>query len=72
MEIELSKEDKDFEREVREFVSSKLPPDVATKVLEHRELEKDDISRWHSALYTKGWVAQSSAALQIVHNTSGR
>ena len=57
MDLAFTPEEQAFRDEVRAFVSAKLPGDVARKVLEHKRLEKDDVYRWHRALYEKGWIA---------------
>jgi len=57
MDLKFTPEELAFRDEVRSFVDKKLPGDVARKVLEHKRLEKDDVYRWHRALYEKGWIA---------------
>jgi len=57
MDINFTKEETLFSEEVRDFVSHQLPGDVSRKVLEHKRLTKDDVRRWHVALYKKGWIA---------------
>lgn len=57
MDLTFTPEELAFRDEVRAFVDEKLPGDVARKVLEHKRLEKDDVFRWHRALYEQGWVA---------------
>ena len=57
MDIKLSPEDEKFKNEVRDFVANKLPKDIARKVLEHRNIDKEDTGRWHAALFEKGWAA---------------
>jgi len=57
MDLSFTPEEVAFREEVRAFVAEKLPGDVARKILEHRRMEKDDVYRWHRALYEKGWVA---------------
>ena len=57
MDINFTKEETLFSEEVRDFVSHQLPGDVSRKVLEHKRLTKDDVHRWHVALYKKGWIA---------------
>ena len=57
MQIQLTDRDKKFQDEVRDFVRGKLPKDVAQKVLEHRFVEKEDVNRWHTALFKRGWAA---------------
>ena len=57
MDLTFTPEETAFREEVRSFVADKLPGDVARKILEHRRIEKDDVHRWHRALYEKGWIA---------------
>lgn len=57
MNIGFTEEEVEFREEVRAFLEEKLPGDVKRKVLEHRRLQKDDVHRWHVALYDKGWIA---------------
>ena len=57
MNLTFNAEEIAFRDQVRAFVDEKLPGDVARKVLEHKRIEKDDVYRWHRALYEKGWIA---------------
>ena len=57
MDINFSEQEIKFSEEVRSFVTDHLPGDVSRKVLEHKRLDKDDVQRWHVALYEKGWIA---------------
>ena len=57
MDLSFTPQEDAFREEVRSFVAEKLPADIKRKVLEHKHIEKDDMARWHSALYEKGWVA---------------
>ena len=59
MDINFTQEEISFSEEVRDFVSKHLPSDVSRKVLEHKRIGKDDVLRWHVALYEKGWIAPS-------------
>jgi alkylation response protein AidB-like acyl-CoA dehydrogenase len=49
--------EREFRREVREFVRQSLPSDLRWKVMRFMRLEKQDIARWHEILYRKGWAA---------------
>jgi alkylation response protein AidB-like acyl-CoA dehydrogenase len=44
-----------FRAEVRDFVASHLPPDIALKVAGGRELDKTDYVRWQQILHARGW-----------------
>ena len=57
MDLTFTPQEVAFREEVRAFTADKLPGDVARKILEHRRIEKDDVYRWHRALYEKGWIA---------------
>ena len=57
MDLTFTPDERAFRDEVRAFVDDKLPGDVKRKVLEHKRIEKDDMYRWHRALYEKGWIA---------------
>ena len=57
MDLQLSQEDRLFSEQAEEFVRKQLPDVVKRKVLEHRPISKDDVAKWHNALFKKGWVA---------------
>src|SRR5690606_30184061 len=57
MDRSCSPEEIAFRDEVRSWFEANLPADLREKVLEHRELTKDDLVRWHKILAKKGWVA---------------
>jgi len=57
VDLAYSPEEIAFRDEVRAFVRGHLPADIASKVLEHRRLHKDDWVRWQTILYKKGWLA---------------
>ena len=57
MDLNFTPEENAFREEVRAFIAQKLPGDVKRKVLEHRRLQKNDVCRWHKALYERGWIA---------------
>jgi alkylation response protein AidB-like acyl-CoA dehydrogenase len=48
---------KSFREDVRNFVRSKLPSDIAAKVRQGLELEKNDYVRWQAILHQHGWFA---------------
>ena len=56
MDLAFNPEETAFRQEVRNFLEEKLPGDVKRKVLEHRRIHKDDVHRWHKALFEKGWI----------------
>jgi len=57
MDLNYSPEESAFRDEVRAWVRENLPVDVRDRVLNYRELSKDDLVGWHRALAKKGWVA---------------
>ncbi|MGH8679433.1 MAG: acyl-CoA dehydrogenase family protein [Burkholderiales bacterium] len=57
MNLSFTAEEISFRDQVRTFLEDRLPGDVKRKVLEHRRLQKDDVQRWHTALFDKGWIA---------------
>jgi alkylation response protein AidB-like acyl-CoA dehydrogenase len=57
MDLNYSPEETAFRDEVRGWLDASLPPDLRDKVLEYRELTRDDLGRWHRILADKGWVA---------------
>ncbi|THH36866.1 pimeloyl-CoA dehydrogenase large subunit [Aliishimia ponticola] len=59
MDLSYSEEDLAFRDEVRSFLSEKLKPELAEKVRLGRGLTKEDMEYWHSALNSRGWLAQN-------------
>ena len=57
MDLNYSAEELAFRDEVRGWIRENLPGDVRDKVLNYRELTKDDLLGWHRRLAKKGWVA---------------
>jgi alkylation response protein AidB-like acyl-CoA dehydrogenase len=57
MDLNYSPEEAAFRDEVRTWIRDALPADVRDKVLNYRELSKDDLLGWHRTLAKKGWVA---------------
>jgi alkylation response protein AidB-like acyl-CoA dehydrogenase len=57
MDLNYSTEETAFRDEVRSWLSRHLPGDLRDKVVNYRELTKDDILRWHKILADKRWVA---------------
>lgn len=51
------KEEIDFREEVRDFVSSQLPKDIAARVRAMTHLPKEDYVTWHGILHRRGWSA---------------
>jgi alkylation response protein AidB-like acyl-CoA dehydrogenase len=59
MDLDYSPEERAFRDEVRAWLRGNLPADLHDKVVEYRELTKDDLQRWHKLLAGKGWIAPS-------------
>ena len=57
MDLNYSPEESAFRDEVRTWIRESLPDELRDKVLNYRELTKDDLLRWHRILAKKGWVA---------------
>jgi alkylation response protein AidB-like acyl-CoA dehydrogenase len=57
MDLNYSAEDNAFRQEVRDWLASNLPANLQQKVLNHRELNRDEYLQWHKILAKKGWVA---------------
>jgi alkylation response protein AidB-like acyl-CoA dehydrogenase len=57
MDLNYSPEESAFRDEVRGWIRANLPDTLRDKVLNYRELSKDDLLSWHKALAKKGWVA---------------
>jgi alkylation response protein AidB-like acyl-CoA dehydrogenase len=59
MDLDYSSEERTFRDEVRGWLRTNLPADLHDKVVDYRELTKDDLQRWHRLLAAKGWIAPS-------------
>ena len=57
MDLNYSPEETAFRDEVRAWIRENLPAELRDKVLNYRELTKDDLLGWHKKLAKKGWVA---------------
>jgi alkylation response protein AidB-like acyl-CoA dehydrogenase len=57
MDLNYSPEEAAFRDEVRAWIGANLPDELRDKVLNYRELSKDDLLRWHKTLAKKGWIA---------------
>jgi alkylation response protein AidB-like acyl-CoA dehydrogenase len=57
MDLNYSPEEAAFRDEVRAWLRVSLPGDLRDKVVNYRELGKEDLLRWHRILAEKGWVA---------------
>ncbi|TNF65009.1 MAG: pimeloyl-CoA dehydrogenase large subunit [Rhodobacteraceae bacterium] len=60
MDLSYSPEEQAFRAEVREFLETSLPKDMAAKVARgHDHLSKADMEQWHAILNARGWLAQN-------------
>lgn len=57
MDLTFSPEEEAFRAEVRAFLQTEMPPDIATKAERGEYLEHAAIMRFHKLLHTKGWAA---------------
>ena len=57
MDLTFSKEDLDFQAEVRDFLTSEYPLAIKEKQYKRLPLEKEDIISWQKILASKGWFA---------------
>jgi len=57
MDLNYTAEDEAFRAEVRAFIDANLPQDLQHKVLHHKRMTKDDITRWHKIVAKQGWMA---------------
>ena len=57
MDLTFSKEDLDFQAEVRNFLTSEYPLGIKEKQDKRLPLEKDDIISWQKILASRGWFA---------------
>ncbi len=57
MDINFTPEELAFRDEVRVFLDTKLPKEIASKVKNGQHLSKDDTVRWQKILNEQGWMA---------------
>ena len=57
MDLTFSKEDLDFQAEVRDFLTSEYPLAIKEKQDKRLPLEKEEIISWQKILASKGWFA---------------
>src|SRR6056300_1441299 len=56
MDLAFTTEEEAFRAEVRDWVGSNLPPEIASKVHNAQRLTRDDMQRWAKILGSKGWL----------------
>jgi alkylation response protein AidB-like acyl-CoA dehydrogenase len=59
MDLNFSKEDQDFQSEVREFLDNEYPKHIKAKVDNGDDLTRDEIVEWHKVVAKKGWMGHS-------------
>ena len=59
MDVNFTREQEKFRLEVREFLTSAIPPKLADKIENNKPLLKEDMQNWHNILNKKGWLASS-------------
>jgi alkylation response protein AidB-like acyl-CoA dehydrogenase len=57
MNVNLTKEELEFQQEVRTFFEEKYPDDIREKQDKRISLSRDDTIRWQKVLYEQGWAA---------------
>jgi alkylation response protein AidB-like acyl-CoA dehydrogenase len=57
MELSFTPEQEAFRREVRAWIESALPPNLAAKAKQNAHYEPEETKTWHRILAKKGWAA---------------
>lgn len=57
MNIDLTKEELEFQAQVREFFDNRMPAEVKRKQANFERLTKEDYVSWQQALHEEGWSA---------------
>ena len=57
MDVNFSDDELAFRQEVRQFFATEFPQDVLEKQAKAIPLEREDVVKWHKAMYVKGWAA---------------
>ena len=57
MDLRISESDSRFRAEIRAFIASALPEDIARRGKHDYHSSRDDVSRWMKLLNAKGWSA---------------
>ncbi len=56
MDLSYSPREQAFQSEVREFLATALPKDIAARVGSGKGASRDDMQAWHAILNDKGWL----------------
>ena len=59
MDVNFTKKQESFRREVRDFIKSAIPKNLADKIANNKPLHKSDMQNWHDILNEKGWLGSS-------------
>jgi alkylation response protein AidB-like acyl-CoA dehydrogenase len=57
MELSFTPEQEAFRREVRAWIASAMPPEIAVKAKNLAHFEPHETQQWHKVLFEKGWAA---------------
>ena len=57
MNVDFSKEELEFQQDVRTFLRDKYPDDLREKTDSGITLSRDDLIRWQKIMYQQGWAA---------------
>lgn len=59
MDVNFTKKQESFRIEVRDFIKSAIPKNLADKIANNKPLNKSDMQNWHDILNEKGWLGSS-------------
>jgi alkylation response protein AidB-like acyl-CoA dehydrogenase len=59
MDVNFTKKQESFRIEVRDFIKSAIPKNLADKIANNKPLHKCDMQNWHDILNEKGWLGSS-------------
>ena len=59
MDVNFTKKKESFRIEVRDFIKSAIPKNLADKIANNKPLHKSDMQNWHDILNEKGWLGSS-------------
>ena len=59
MDVNFTKKQESFRIEVRDFIKSAIPKNLADKIANNKPLQKSDMQNWHDILNEKGWLGSS-------------
>ena len=63
MDLNFTKTDQEFRKEVREFIAENFSPEISASqnIEKYHEVTSDQMKEgilsWHKTLYNKGWIA---------------